>query len=75
MGQVKNWMGRVSPAETRPAPEALDFTTEVVVDLVFSPEPGPDYRVYADEDLQATGEIHAIERGLEQASVLVCARV
>lgn len=41
---------------------------EMVVYLVFSPESGPDYRVYSDEDILAIGGIHAIELDLEQES-------
>ena|ERR1700694_1268709 len=48
--------------------EAQDSREELVVYLVFSPEWGPGYRVYNDEDIQVSGGIHGIERVLEQES-------
>jgi len=48
--------------------EAQNFREELVVYLVFSPEGGPGYRVYTDEDIQVSGGIHGIERILEEES-------
>jgi hypothetical protein len=39
-----------------------------VVYFVISPTEGPEYRTYVDEDEQAMGGIHAIERTLESES-------
>lgn len=42
--------------------------TDVIVYLVHSPESGPEYRMYCDEDLQAVYGVHAVEHSLEQES-------
>jgi hypothetical protein len=48
--------------------ETQDSREELVVYVVLSPDGGPGYRVYADEDIQVSGGIHGIERILEQES-------
>jgi len=47
---------------------ALDSNIELVVYSVLSPERGPGHRVYTEEDIQASGGIHAIEGNLEKES-------
>ena len=41
---------------------------EVVVYLVISPDTGPEYQVYAGEDIEAIGGVHALERDIEKRS-------
>jgi hypothetical protein len=48
--------------------EIQDSREELVVYVVLSPDGGPGYRVYTDEDIQVSGGIHGIERVLEQES-------
>jgi len=36
--------------------------------FVVSPNNGPGYRVYLEDDLQAVGGVHAVERALESES-------
>ncbi len=43
-------------------PERCPSGTEVVVHLVVSPKLGPRHYIYSEEDIQAWGGIHAIER-------------
>ena len=45
-----------------------DYSEVVIGYLVFSPERGPEQKLYGDEAIQASGGIHAIERVLEQES-------
>jgi hypothetical protein len=45
-----------------------DSKIEVVVYFVISPDTGPEHQLYADEDIQAIGGIHALERDLEKRS-------
>jgi hypothetical protein len=48
--------------------EAREPNIEAVVYFVVSPEDGQGHRVYTEEDIQASGGIHAIERILERDS-------
>jgi hypothetical protein len=41
---------------------------EAIVYFVASPDEGPQHRIYDDEDIQALGGVHAIERLLEKES-------
>jgi hypothetical protein len=41
---------------------------QAMVYFVISPMEGPEYRIYVDEDLQAIGGVHALERNLESQS-------
>ena len=41
---------------------------DLVVYAVVSPERGQSYMVYTEDDIQALGGIHAIERSLEKES-------
>lgn len=52
------------PGYTEPSPRAA----EVVIYLVFSPKYGPEHRIFTEEDVQALGGVHAIERLLEDES-------
>jgi hypothetical protein len=42
--------------------------TEAIVYFVISPSEGPAYRICGDDDLQALGGVHALERHLENQS-------
>jgi hypothetical protein len=42
--------------------------TEAIVYFVISPHEGPAYRICGDDDLQALGGVHALERHLENQS-------
>ena len=48
--------------------ETLDSNIELIVYSVISPDRGPRHRVFDEEDIQASGGIHAIERSLEKES-------
>jgi hypothetical protein len=41
---------------------------EAIVYFVVSPVNGPDYHIYVDDDLQAMGGVHVLERHLESNS-------
>ncbi len=45
-----------------------ECTTELLVYFVYSPESGPDYRLYSDADIQADGGVHALARRFENES-------
>ena len=41
---------------------------EAIVYFLVSPDGGPQHRIYDDEDIQALGGVHAIEKLLEKES-------
>jgi hypothetical protein len=44
------------------------LNAEAIVYFVISPLEGPAYRICGDDDLQAIGGVHALERRLENES-------
>jgi hypothetical protein len=51
-----------------PSEELTLSEVEVIVYLVISPSSGPEYRLFAEEDILAAGGVHAVERELESDS-------
>jgi hypothetical protein len=54
--------------DTQISTEGRDYKIEVIAYLVISPQSGPHHQTFSDEDIQASGGIHALERVVEQES-------
>src|SRR5262249_10619472 len=51
-----------------PSEESTLSQVEAIVYLVISPNSGPEYRLFTEEEILAVGGVHAVERKLESDS-------